>query len=148
MPNVVMWPSIPLSDMERTIDFMADRRAALWRVCLGGYSQYLTGNFQRFRSEDYWPEVVEAVERIRDRYRIPILIEPNSYVRRDTEAILDGVLRDSPAERAGIRRGDVIVAVNRARIGSRMQLISELRRTARSRDNRYRPPGEIGRAHV
>jgi MoaA/NifB/PqqE/SkfB family radical SAM enzyme len=139
MTNLVMWPSIPFQDMERTIHYMADNRATVVRVCLGGYSKYLPMDIEPFRADDYWPQVVREVERIRNRYEVPILIEPNSYVRHDTEAWVDGVIRDSPAQRAGIRRGDCIVAVDGERITSRMQLLSRLRRSGEGAS--YRPPG-------
>jgi NifB/MoaA-like Fe-S oxidoreductase len=141
MTNLVMWPSIPFSDLQRTIEYVARHRAAVVRVCLGGNSRYLPGDWTDFRIDDYWPKVVDEVERIRDRYPIPVLIEPNSYVRRDTEALVDDVVIDSPAGRAGIRRGDRVVAVDGRRVGSRMQLISELRRSSRSV---FRPPGVVG----
>lgn len=142
MTNLVMWPSIPFADMERTISYMAEQRATVIRVCLGGYSRYLKGNFQRFHVDEYWPQVVAEVERIRDNYEVPILIEPNSYVRQDTEALVDGVIQGSPAALAGLRRGDQIVRVNGKKVQSRMQLLSELRRNARTRS--YRPPGVVG----
>ena len=141
MANLVMWPSIPLADMERTIAAMAESRATVLRVCLSAYSRYLEGDFERFHLDAYWPEVVDRVERIRDRYPIAILIEPNSYVRRDPEAYLDAVVADSPAARAGLGRGDLILAVNGRRIGSRMQLLSELRRSSREGE-RARPTAE------
>jgi NifB/MoaA-like Fe-S oxidoreductase len=141
MTNLVMWPSIPFADMEKTIAHVAERRATVIRVCLGGYSRYLRGRANTFRADDYWPEVVAEVERIRDRYPIPILIEPNSFVRQDTDAVVDGVIQDSPAQRAGIKRGDVILAANGRPVASRIQLLSELRRTGRTR---FRPPGVIG----
>lgn len=142
MTNLVMWPSIPFEDMERTISYMAQHHATVIRVCLGGYSRYLRGNFQHFTVEEYWPLVVAEVERIRGKYDVPILIEPNSYVRHDTEALVDGVVQGSPAAQAGIRRGDQIFEVNGKRVQSRMQVLSELRRNARTRS--YRPPGVVG----
>jgi hypothetical protein len=142
MTNLVMWPSIPFSDMERTIAYMAERQATVLRVCLGGYSRYLEGDWERFSIEGYWPRVVEEVERLRERYSIPLLIEPNTFVRYDTESVIDGVIQGSPAGRAGLRRGDLIRAVNGQRVNSRMQLLSELRRSTEGRS--YRPPGVVG----
>lgn len=138
MTNLVMWPTIPFEDMERTIAFMAERDACVLRVCLGGYSRYIDMEAERFAIDDYWPRVVEAVEAIRDRYPMPILVEPNTFVRHDTESHVDGVVRHSPADRAGIRRGDRIVAVDGQPARSRMQLLSLLRRTDAAS---YRPPG-------
>jgi hypothetical protein len=144
MANLVMWPSIPFEDMERTIAYVSERNAVVLRVCLGAYSRYLTGEWERFELDDYWPKVVAEVERIRDRYPLPILIEPNSYVRRDTEAYVDGVVQGSPAQRAGLRRGDRILEVNGKWIGSRMHLLSELRRRASVWPRGSRPPGVFG----
>lgn len=138
MTNLVMWPTIPFSDMERTIEYMAERHATVIRVCLGGYSRYIDMEAERFEVDDYWPRVVEAVEAIRDHYPVPILIEPNTFVRHDTESVVDGVVEGSPAARAGIRRGDRIVALDGHAVRSRMQLLSLLRRTEAPS---YRPPG-------
>lgn len=139
MANLVMWPSIPFEDMERTIAFMAEHNATLLRVCLGGYSRYLKGDFERFELDEYWPKVVAAVEELRGRYRIPLLVEPNSYVRPDAEALVDGVIRDSPSDLAGVRRGDRVVTVDGVRVLSRMHLLSLLRK--KSQLPQYRAPG-------
>lgn len=144
MANLVMWPSIPFEDMERTIAHAQEHSAAVIRVCLGGYSRYLPGDFERFSTGDYWPRVVERVEAIRDRYSIPILIEPNSYVRQDTEAVVDGVVEHSPAALAGIRRGDLVTAVDGRPVRTRVQLLTALRHGARTG---FRPPGVVGSPH-
>lgn len=138
MSNVVMWPTIPLEDLERTVSYLDDHNATVVRVCLGGYSAYLRGSFPRFDPREYWPKVVAEVERLRLLYSIPILIEPNSYVRRDTDAQIDGVVVNSPAARAGMRRGDLILSVNGTPIESRVELLTLLRR---STNGTYVPPG-------
>ena len=141
MTNLVMWPSIPLEDMERTIAFMSKHKAVVLRICLGGYSKYLEGNWEPFDTKKYWSTVVEYVEDIRDKYDIPILIEPNSFIRKDTEAFVDGVIRYSPAHLKGIKRGDLIVKVNDKDVKSRMQLISALRRNSDKTPMASKPPG-------
>ena len=141
MANLVMWPSIPFADMEKTIRYLDDHGSALIRVCLGGYSRYLEGSFERFEAESYWPLVVDAVEAIRAKCSTPLLIEPNSFVRRDDKPELDGVICGSPAARAGLRRGDEIIAVNGKPVATRMQLISTIRSLAGAHGERFRPPG-------
>jgi PDZ domain/Protein of unknown function (DUF512) len=56
---------------------------------------------------------------------------------------VEGVVVGSPAHRAGIRRGDEIVAVNDERVSSRMHAMSALRRSSGAVHGarRYRPPG-------
>lgn len=139
MTNLVMWPTIPFSDMERTLDFMVEHRVTVIRVCLGGYSRYINMAADPFAVDDYWPKVVEAVEAYRPHSPVPILIEPNSYVRHDTEAVVDGVIQDSPAQLAGVQAGDRVRALDGQPINSRMQLLSALRQTGTQ--VQYRPPG-------
>lgn len=147
MANLVMWPSIPFDDMEKTILHASDNGAALIRVCLGGYSRHLEGNFKRFKVDDYWPQVVSAVENFRSNVATPILIEPNSYVTEGTDAIIDGVIDGSPAALAGIRRGDIVLKVDGREILTKVQLGAALRRGAAQ--SRFRPPGVASiTAHV
>jgi NifB/MoaA-like Fe-S oxidoreductase len=143
MTNVVMWPSIPLDDLDRTVAHAERNGATVMRVCLGGYSRYLDGDFERFEVDDFWPAVVAHVDELRTRHEMPILIEPNTYVRPDTDALVEGVVVGSSAHKAGLRRGDELVAVNGERVASRMQAMSALRRAGggRNRPQRYRPPG-------
>lgn len=149
MANLVMWPSISMEDMERTIAFADQHRASLMRICLGGYTRYLKGDFDRFSTEEFWPEVVDAVERLRSRYSMPIIIEPNSFVQHSTDAILDGVIIDSPAAKTGLRRGDIILSVEGRKIMSRLHLASCLRKLCAAQTGGYRPPGVSGRTgHV
>lgn len=140
MSNVVMWPSIPFADLERTIAYLQEHRATVARVCLGGYSRYLEGEFERFEARAFWPRVVDYVERLRERFEIPILIEPNSFVQRHTDAVIDGVIVQSPAQLAGLRRGDLVLAVDGAPVRSRIELLSRLRRGGAA-PQRYRQPG-------
>jgi uncharacterized Fe-S cluster-containing radical SAM superfamily protein len=141
MANLVMWPSIPFEDMERTIRFLDEQGAALIRVCLGGYSRYLSGDFERFETGTYWPKVVNAVEILRPSCKAPVLIEPNNFVRRDDTPEIDGVIAGSPADRAGLKRGDRIVSVNGRPVFTRMQLASALRNASGAGATRFRPPG-------
>ncbi|MEM7475313.1 MAG: radical SAM protein [Planctomycetota bacterium] len=145
MANLVMWPSISMEDMERTIAHADDHSCALIRICLGGYTRYLQGDFERFDIDDYWPQVVNAVELIRSKYRTPIIIEPNSYVHFSTDAYLDGVIVGSPADLAGLKRRDLIKCVNGVSISSRLQLLSVLRKLSQAQSGGYRPPGVSGR---
>jgi hypothetical protein len=147
MANLVMWPSIPFEDMASTIAFADQNRAALVRVCLGGYTRYLGGDFERFDIEDYWPKVVAAVDALREHTSVPLVIEPNSFVQTSTDAILDGVVPDSPAARAGLMRGDLVRHVDGRRVSSRLHLQSELRRRCAAKSGGFRPPGVGGRTH-
>lgn len=144
MANLVMWPSISFEDMARTIRYLDENGAALIRVCLGGYSRYLQGSFERFEASHYWPQVVDAVEAIRPHCCAPLLIEPNNFARRDDAPLLDGIIAGSPAARAGLEFGDEVVSVNGRPISTRMQLASTIRAFAGTRVRRFCPPGVSG----
>ena len=144
MANLVMWPTITLEDMEKTVRFMAENGATVMRICLGGYSKYLKGDFPRFKPEEYWPIVVEEVERIRPNYAMPIIVEPNSYTCHDTETRIEGVVSGSPADKAGLLRGDKLLAINNEKVHARMELLSKLRNSTDKSTGHYRPPGVVG----
>lgn len=147
MANVVVWPSIPLSDIRESVLYAAANGCVLMRVCLGGYSKYLPGTFDRFNPDDLWPQVIEFVEQLRQEIEMPILIEPSAYVRRDFSPVIDGAIFGSPAHRVGLRCSDVIVAVNGRTIRTRLELASVLRRGSRRPTNSYVPPGVAPSRH-
>src|ERR1035438_8990302 len=82
--------------------------------------------------EDWLPQVVQCVLPLRRRLKTPIIISPFAYVSTSLEAIVEGVIRHSPADEADIRLGDRILTVDGTEIVSRTHAASMLRRaTAR-----------------
>ncbi|MGQ9702541.1 MAG: PDZ domain-containing protein [bacterium] len=74
----------------------------------------------------HWQELVVFYLKIRRRIKSPLLFSPNSFWNKDLKAIIDGVIKNSPAEKAGIKMGDIIYAINGDRIFSRESARSKL----------------------
>jgi len=130
--NIIMWPSISLEDMRKTLDFLDKNKCTIARVCLGAYSRYLKHPYQNFEIYKYWENVIDEVNRIKKNYRIPILIEPNSYVEKDNVPRIAGVIYGSPAFQYHLRSDDEILAINNVTMHSKMQLISSLKKLSQS----------------
>jgi hypothetical protein len=74
--------------------------------------------------------VVKRVGELRKQFVVPLVIEPNSFVRHTTKAIIDGVIPDSPAANCGLKYGDTIIRASGYEIHSRMHAISMLRKSS------------------
>ncbi len=129
--SIVAWPRLGVDDLERTIRFADEQLALFVRVCLPGYSRFFPsppeGDMERF-----WAAVVQRVRALRRELSTPLVVLPSLY----EELLLDeppnapwlqGVIRNSPAARAGLRRGDRILTIGGIPVHSRPQAIEVLK---------------------
>jgi serine protease Do len=61
-------------------------------------------------------------------------------VSEEKGAIVSDVMPDSPADKAGLRRGDVIIAVNKDKIEGSQELVSKIRDSTPRDDQSLRNP--------
>jgi hypothetical protein len=113
--SVVAWPALGLDDMEQTIRFAADHSASYVRVCLPGFSRYFPTPPSE-PMEGFWEAVVRRVRRLRQALDMPVVVLPSLYEELlaeepATAPWLQGVIRHSPAARAGLKRGDKLVSI-------------------------------------
>lgn len=125
MGSIVPWPQQGLDDLRRTIEFLDASEALAIRIAMPALTRH---HPQRGSVElDAWlPEVKQLVQRLRGRVNTPVLISPFTHVTSSTDAIVEGVVRRSPADEAGIEIGDRILAVNEKRVVSRAHALSLL----------------------
>ena len=104
MPNITGF-----SDIKNTIMYLAENGAESVRIFMPGFSAFV--------KEDIFPDgesihrqLKTFIEALSVEIPCPILLEP-SYVT-DLLPVVSGVLHNSPAWLAGIRRGDIIASVN------------------------------------
>lgn len=130
MGTLVPLPQQGLDDMERTIEYMDANHARVIRVSMPG----LTGHHPRYERgviETWIPRVIERVLALRVRLRTPVVISPHAHVSSAIDPVVEGVIRSSPAEQAGIRLGDRVISVDGTKVVSRAHAVSLLKRGTR-----------------
>jgi len=118
--TIVAWP-LPsleemLSDLRATVLYAAASGARMVQVNLPGFSRFFSPT-PPFDTAKVWPEIVREVGKLRELSDCPVFLSPAMYeenlTRRDkNRAEVVGVVRGSPAARAGLAAGDLLTAVN------------------------------------
>lgn len=110
MPHVV-----GEKDVEDTIRFLSKSGAQTIRIFTPGYTKY-----SRIANppDDMGNILKVLVSRTRNEIDTPILLEP--AMLKELTPVLEGVIHDSPAHRAGLRSGDVILKINGKHVFSRV----------------------------
>lgn len=110
MPHVVGW-----EDVEATVSYLAENGASTIRIFMPGYTRFTRGQLQ---PKDIREGLQKLVEGIRKRTETPVLLEPPLI--RDLHAVVEGVLIESPAQKSGIKTGDVIEYIDGKKVTSRV----------------------------
>lgn len=131
MGTLVPWPEQGLTDIEETIRYLDAHDARLIRVSMPGLTRHHP-RYQPGAIEAWLPKVMERVSALRAQLSTPVLISPYAYVTSSMAAIVEGVIRCSPAAAAGIRPGDRVTAVDGTEVVSRAHADSLLRQASRS----------------
>lgn len=94
-------------DLAATVRFAGDTGCLHCRVLVPGYTRLTRPEVVRLLPSR--PEVARLVDEVRARTSLPLSLEPPDV--EDLEARVTGVIRGTPADRAGLKAGDVVVAV-------------------------------------
>lgn len=121
MPHLVGW-----QDVCKTIKYLSECGAQTIRILLPGYSKLAPAALQFGPS--VLPELRLLVTRLRKELSTPLICEPPAI--QDLEPRIAGVIDGTPAGRADIRPGDLIVSVNKVRPLTRVQAFNEIYKTA------------------
>lgn len=116
MPNVTGF-----DDVEASIRHLAEHGARSVRVFLPGFSSFAKENIFP-NPETIYQELKTFIGSLSQDIPCPVLLEP-SFVS-DLTPEISGVTRNSPAWVAGLRRGDVITAINGKTPRSRLEAFS------------------------
>ena len=104
LPNLVGW-----EDVRETVLFLASNEAIAVRVVAPAFSA-LADPQMLAETRYLYPDLRAFVESLPAELPCPVLLEPSCP--SDLTPVVSGVLRDSPAQRAGVRCGDVVETVN------------------------------------
>jgi NifB/MoaA-like Fe-S oxidoreductase len=121
MPQVTGW-----DELEQTVFYLAEHGAKTIRIFEPGFSRLAPPGLQFSRS--LRAGLISCIEEWRKCTNTPITCEP-PYLD-DLEAVVAGVLADSPARAAGVQGGDVIMAVNGREVGSRVEAFRRVLKAA------------------
>jgi len=108
--SYVPWPSKPLWDLEDTIRLVDEHDGALARVCLPSWAEW-THDEPPFETAPYWREILATIDRVRQEVSVPVHIMPHMFHLRTLRPVIQGTVKNSPAAMAGLRYGDLIVAI-------------------------------------
>lgn len=112
MPMLTGW-----DDLRKTIYYLSEQGARTIRVFLPGYTEYNLPSWS-FPSS-LWQELNFFIQELSNQIETPLILEP--CLLNNLEAQIEGVILQSPAWEAGIRRGDLILKVNGVRVRSRVE---------------------------
>jgi wyosine [tRNA(Phe)-imidazoG37] synthetase (radical SAM superfamily) len=113
MPNITGW-----DDLLDTIEFLAANKATAIRVFMPSFSSRAKADI--FPDEDkIYGQLRDFINTLSPELPCPVLIEPSNV--SDLIPVVSGVLKDSPAWRAGMRRGEIILQVNGLRPRCRVE---------------------------
>lgn len=117
MPHLTGW-----DDLEKTISFLAGHKAETVRIFEPGFSSIAPPDLQF--NQKLRDDLASFIRRLRRIIDIPITLEPSFIV--NLEAEVAGVINGSPAARANLKPGDVILAVNGSSVSTRVQAFERI----------------------
>lgn len=123
--SLVAWPSIPLDDMANTILYLDKWQSISIVIHLPSYTRYFPREMQ-FDTEAAWSRVVSLVKELRTTVKTPLLFSIGSYANPAITPIVEGIYRNSPAERTGLKIGDRILSVNGKEVVTKFQTLQLL----------------------
>ena len=125
--SIVASPSFGLDDIAATARFYDRHSALVIRLLLPGYTRFQPPAAW-FDTDHWWGEIVRLGRSLRAELTTPILMQPNFYWDHDIAARIDGVYRNSPAERAGLRLGDLILEVDGKPIFAKAEIVDAFKK--------------------
>ena len=133
--SIVGPASVPVEDIAETARYL-DRYSALQvRLLLPGYTRFHPKEVA-FDTPLRWSAIVKTAQQLRREFSTPIMIQPGFFWNQDISAVLDGIYRNSPAERAGLKFGDRIVELDGQIIITKAEASDLLRVTPEERAQR------------
>lgn len=116
--SVVAWPSLPLDDIVKTIQYYDAHDARIIRVLLPSYTKYFSDQ-PLFDTDTVWQNVADTVFNLRQKIDAPLCCQPSFYWNEPLTPVVDGVIKGSPAAESGLLAGDTILEIDNQQVYTR-----------------------------
>jgi hypothetical protein len=126
---IVPWPVDSISEMcedfYKTSIYADNCGAHLIEVNLPGYSRWFSSQ-EIFDLDEVWKTCISTVRQLRQEIECPVVAMPsmyeeNLYEERKNLPKVIGLIRNSPAARSSLKKGDIIKGINNIQIKTRPQ---------------------------
>lgn len=118
--SVVAWYTIPLEKLATTVRFINQFEPRGIRITLPGYSRYFSDQ-PLFDTPTLWSQISQMLNALRHELQCPLIVLPNLYWNMPLVPNIDGVIRNSPADLAGLKHGDLMVRLDNESILTKRQ---------------------------
>jgi NifB/MoaA-like Fe-S oxidoreductase len=116
--SVVALPHITgFDDLEETLYFLDRAGARTIRLLLPGFTKLAPADL--LPAPAISEAIYKKVEQMQLKLSVPLLTEPSKIM--DLNPVISGVIKDSPADRAGLASGDIIMKVGNKKPFSRVE---------------------------
>jgi hypothetical protein len=138
---IVPWPFPSVEEMVEDLDLtvaFSDRfNPAFIQISLPGYSKRFSQE-NLFDREKVWNRIKDQIQDLRNKTKSPLILRPGLFEEYLDPAAVDaskliGVVKNSPADRAGLVMGDRLTSINGLPIKTRPQALSLFRMVQSSR---------------
>jgi hypothetical protein len=109
--TIVAWPTIPEDDIRETILYLNQYEPVAIKINLPGYTRFFPGE-KPFDTALKWSSLVSLVEEMKAVCETPLSWEPYLAAGDPVLPIVTGVVKNSPAARAGLRKSDLILEID------------------------------------
>lgn len=130
LPHLTGW-----DELARVLHFLEVSGARTTRVFLPGFTRLAAKRLQF--PGNTWSEIADFLEGLKEQLQHPVTLEPP--LKQELAARVEGVMADSPAWHAGVRRGDLLLEVNGEAVISAADGFSRIQKSLRPRLKLQRP---------
>jgi hypothetical protein len=123
--SIVAWPTLAFEAIEETVRYLEEHEAYAIRIRLPIVHKWVREQ-PDCDWDRHWSRVAKFARTL--TCRVPLLVEPSAYSTTAIVPRIDGVVLHSPADRAGVRTGDVVEEIDGQSVLTRNESYAILQR--------------------